>query len=200
MPAGTPAPGKLQRPHRLHHVWQGSRAVPEFFDNSSFAHHRRRRKVTTPKLARFNRHQPLLIGKLHSPFYHLPTPLNYRSTTATMSNIASDAQLFEDHFRVERLSDPKYDRVDRIYCHSEPDKSISMSLDINKELFPCKVDDELHVALATSLHYDGSKDDERGWRDVAKAGASDATLADIFDYVCYGKIYKFEDGEDGKTM
>jgi DNA-directed RNA polymerase I, II, and III subunit RPABC3 len=116
-----------------------------------------------------------------------------------MSGIASDAQLFEEHFRVERLSEPKYDRVDRLYCHSD-DKSISMSLDVNKELFPCKVDDELHVALATSLRYDGSKDDERGWRDVAKAGASDATLADIFDYVCYGKIYKFEDAEDGKTM
>jgi DNA-directed RNA polymerase I, II, and III subunit RPABC3 len=116
-----------------------------------------------------------------------------------MSGIASDAQLFEDHFRVERLSDPKYDRVDRIYCQSE-DKSIVMSLDINNELFPCKPDDELHIALATSLHYDGSKDDERGWRDVAKAGTSDATLADIFDYVCYGKIYKFEDAEDGKTM
>lgn len=116
-----------------------------------------------------------------------------------MSNIASDAQLFEDHFRVERLSEPKYDRVDRIYCHSE-DKSIVMSLDVNNELFPCKVDDELHVALATSLSLDGSKDDERGWRDVAKMGSSDATLADIFEYVCYGKIYKFEDAEDGKTM
>ncbi|GAB1319035.1 DNA-directed RNA polymerases I, II, and III subunit RPABC3 [Madurella fahalii] len=117
-----------------------------------------------------------------------------------MSGIASDAQLFEEHFRVERLSEPKYDRVDRIYCKSEPDKSIDMSLDINKELFPCKVDDELHIALATSLHYDGSKDDDRGWRDVAKAGSSDATLADIFDYVCYGKIYKFEDAEDGQTI
>lgn len=116
-----------------------------------------------------------------------------------MSGIASDAQLFEDHFRVERLSDPKYDRVDRIYCKSD-DKSIDMSLDINKELFPCKIDDDLHVALATSLNYDGSKDDERGWRDVAKAGASDSTLADMFDYVCYGKIYKFEDAEDGQTM
>ncbi|KAK3294717.1 DNA-directed RNA polymerases I, II, and III-like protein [Chaetomium fimeti] len=116
-----------------------------------------------------------------------------------MSNIASDAQLFEEHFRIERLGDNKYDRVDRIYCKSE-DKSISMTLDINNELFPCKPDEELHVALATSLHYDGSKDDERGWRDVAKAGASDATLADIFDYVCYGKIYKFEDAADGKEI
>jgi len=25
-------------------------------------------------------------------------------------------------------------------------------------------------------------------------------LADMFDYVCHGKIYKFEDGEDGQSM
>jgi len=119
-----------------------------------------------------------------------------------MSGIASDAQLFEDHFRVERLSEPKYDRVDRIYCKSI-DGSINMSLDINKELFPCKVDDELHVALASSLHYDGHRDEEetrQGWRDLAKAGSSESTLADMFDYVCYGKIYKFEDAEDGQNM
>jgi len=112
----------------------------------------------------------------------------------------SDAQLFEENFVITRLSDPKYDRVDRIYASSEPDKSIDISLDINKELFPCKIGDELTVALATSLSLDGSKDDERGWRDVAKAGSSDATLADDFDYVCYGKVYKFEDAEDGQTM
>ncbi|KAK4462789.1 DNA-directed RNA polymerases I, II, and III subunit RPABC3 [Cladorrhinum samala] len=112
----------------------------------------------------------------------------------------SDAQLFEENFVITRLSDPKYDRVDRIYASSEPDKSIDISLDINKELFPCKIGDELTVALATSLSLDGSKDDERGWRDVAKAGSSDATLADDFDYVCYGKVYKFEDAEDGQTI
>ncbi|KAK4165156.1 hypothetical protein QBC43DRAFT_316121 [Cladorrhinum sp. PSN259] len=111
----------------------------------------------------------------------------------------SDAQLLEESFRVYKISDPKYDRVDRIYANSD-DGSISINLDINKELFPCKVDDTLTIALATSLSLDGSKDDERGWRDVAKAGSSEATLADEYDYVCYGKIYKFEDAEDGQTI
>ncbi|KAK4230024.1 DNA-directed RNA polymerases I, II, and III subunit RPABC3 [Podospora fimiseda] len=111
----------------------------------------------------------------------------------------SDAQLLEETFRIYKISDPKYDRVDRIYGRTE-DNSIEMSLDINKELFPCKVDDELTIALATSLSLDGTKDDERGWRDVAKAGSSEATLADEFDYVCYGKIYKFEDAEDGQSI
>ena len=113
--------------------------------------------------------------------------------------MASDAQLFEEDFRINKLSDPKYDKVDRIYCTSA-DGLTSMDLDINKELFPCSIGDSLHIVIATSLALDGSKDDERGWRDTSKAGAAEATLADMFDYVMYGKIYKFEDGSDGQHM
>jgi len=57
------------------------------------------------------------------------------------------------------------------------------------------------VVLATSLAHDGSKDDEKGWRDVTKGNQDrEPTLADMFDYVCYGKIYKFEDADDGQTI
>lgn len=54
------------------------------------------------------------------------------------------------------------------------------------------------MVLASSLSLDGSKDDGRGWRDVARG--EEASLADMFDYVCHGRIYKFEDGEGGDTM
>lgn len=121
------------------------------------------------------------------------------ATLATMASMASDAQLFEDSFRVNRLSDPKYDKCDRLYCTST-DEQTTMDLDINNELFPCSVGDTLHVVIATSLSLDGTKDDEKGWRDTSKAGAAEATLADMFDYVMYGKIYKFEDGTDGQRM
>ena len=113
--------------------------------------------------------------------------------------LASDAQLFEESFKVESLSDPKYDRVDRIFCTSL-DGHTKMSLDINNELFPCRVGETLHAVLATSLALDGSKDDEKGWRDVTKMGGNDATLADMFEYVCHGKIYKFEDAEKDGNM
>ncbi|KAK1780109.1 UDP-glucose 4-epimerase [Copromyces sp. CBS 386.78] len=116
-----------------------------------------------------------------------------------MSALTSDAQLFEDEFKVERISDPKYDRVDRLYCTST-DGQTSMQLDINKELFPVKVGEYLRIALATSLSLDGSKDDERGWRDAAKLGSVEQTLADSYEYVCHGKVYKFEDGKDGQTI
>lgn len=58
------------------------------------------------------------------------------------------------------------------------------------------------MVLASSLALDGSKDDSKGWRDVGRAGhGGEATLADMFDYVCHGKLYKFEDGdESGQTM
>lgn len=116
-----------------------------------------------------------------------------------MAAMASDAQLFEEDFRVTALSDPKYDRVDRITCQSN-DGQTSMELDINKELFPCSIGDSLHVVIATSLALDGTKDDERGWRDATKVGGGEATLADMFEYVCYGKIYRFDDGENGQNM
>ncbi|KAK0714942.1 hypothetical protein B0H67DRAFT_490951 [Lasiosphaeris hirsuta] len=116
-----------------------------------------------------------------------------------MAAMASDAQLFEDDFRVNKLSDPKYDRVDRLYCTST-DGQTSMDLDINKELFPCAVNDSLHVTIATTLSLDGTKDDERGWRDTSKTGAGEQTLADTYEYVCYGKIYKFVDGDNGRNI
>jgi len=112
----------------------------------------------------------------------------------------SDAQLFDDTFKIERINAEKYDRVARIYCKSL-DASVDMALDINTELFPCAVGETLQIVIATSLYLDGSKDEEKGWRDATKAGGNNETmLSDMFEYVCHGKIYKFDDGSDGKTM
>ncbi|KAF9869216.1 RNA polymerase Rpb8 [Colletotrichum karsti] len=119
--------------------------------------------------------------------------------SAIMSG-GGDVTLFEESFTVTTYDQSKYDRVARISATSTDNQTI-MSLDINIELFPASVSDSLHVVLATSLAHDGSKDDEKGWRDVAKGGQDrEATLADMFDYVCYGKIYKFEDADDGQTI
>lgn len=114
-----------------------------------------------------------------------------------MANLAGDAQLFEETFTVTLYDQSKYDKVARITAGSN-DNQTQMTLDINIELFPCDVGDKLHVVLATSLSLDGSKEEEgRGWRDVK---GDPATLAELYDYVCHGKIYKFEDGADGQTM
>lgn len=112
---------------------------------------------------------------------------------------SGDAQLFEETFVVTDYNQAKYDRVARITAASN-DNATQMTLDINIELFPCRVGDPLSVVLATTLSLDGKTgEEERGWRDV-KAGTDSASLADNYDYVCHGKIYKFEDGADGQSM
>ncbi|KAH0496599.1 DNA-directed RNA polymerases I, II, and III subunit RPABC3 [Trichoderma ghanense] len=110
-----------------------------------------------------------------------------------------DATLFEESFTVTDYDQSKYDRVARISCTSSDSQTV-MTLDINIELFPCSVSDTLHVVLTTTLSPDGTKEDDKGWRDVGKAGDAPATLADLYDYVCYGKIYKFEETFDGNTI
>ncbi|KAL6884375.1 DNA-directed RNA polymerases I [Trichoderma longibrachiatum] len=110
-----------------------------------------------------------------------------------------DATLFEESFTVTDYDQSKYDRVARISCTSSDSQTV-MTLDINIELFPCSVSDTLHVVLTTTLSPDGIKEDDKGWRDVGKAGDAPATLADLYDYVCYGKIYKFEETFDGNTI
>ncbi|KAI0910816.1 DNA-directed RNA polymerases and 3 polypeptide [Ustulina deusta] len=107
-----------------------------------------------------------------------------------------DAQLFEDTFTITDFDQSKYDRVGRLTA-SSTDNQTQMTLDVNIDLFPCLIGENLQVVLATTLALDGNRDnEERGWRDVR----GESTLADMYDYVCYGKIYRFEDGVEGQTL
>jgi DNA-directed RNA polymerases I, II, and III subunit RPABC3 len=102
----------------------------------------------------------------------------------------SDAILYQDSFLINDVDPGKYDRVARISGFSS-DNQVSMSLDVNTELYPITVGDNIQIVVASTLNLDGSKDDEteRGWKDKPASG----TLAAEFDYVCYGKVYKFDD-------
>ncbi|KAI4131556.1 MAG: hypothetical protein LQ347_002931 [Umbilicaria vellea] len=106
-----------------------------------------------------------------------------------------DSQLYEDTFTLTSLNAQKYDRVSRISATSE-DASTFLTLDINTELYPCSVGERIHLVLASTLSLDGSKDDRKGWREV---GRGETSLADMYDYVCHGKIYRFEEG-DGENI
>lgn len=114
-----------------------------------------------------------------------------------MAEPSSDALLFEEQFEITNVDHKKYDRAARITA-SSLDRATSLELDINTELFPLTATENIEVALATTLNLDGSRDDEKTWRDVAKPGVH--TLADGYNYVCYGKVYKFEDGKADKTL
>jgi DNA-directed RNA polymerase I, II, and III subunit RPABC3 len=111
----------------------------------------------------------------------------------------SENILFDGQFNIDSINDDKYDRVCRIAGTSIGGSSanaIQFILDINKELWPVSVDEKVNVQLALSLNLDGSKDDGKGYRDV---GRGEQTLADEFDYVMYGKIYRFQEG-NGQNM
>lgn len=102
----------------------------------------------------------------------------------------SENILFESPFKISEINSAKYDRVSRINATSH-DNDVQLMLDVNTELYPVGVEDNVIVALSLSLNLDGSKDDSKGWRDV---GMGEQTLANEYDYVCHGKIYRFEEG------
>ena len=101
----------------------------------------------------------------------------------------SDANLYSDTFTVTQINREKYDRVLRLWANSDSQET-SLSLDVNCELFPCTVGEKLQLLCSSTLSLDGSKDDAKGWRDI---GHGEASLADDYDYVCHGKVYRVEE-------
>lgn len=111
--------------------------------------------------------------------------------------MSTDSTLYEDHFETTSLLTGTYDRVARIMCTSRSGTSTSLTLDINSELFPLQTGDTFNLVIASTLNLDGSKDSaSAGWRDRA----GEETLANAFDYVVYGKVYKHVDPGDGANM
>ncbi|KAI4214978.1 MAG: hypothetical protein LQ351_002694 [Letrouitia transgressa] len=103
-----------------------------------------------------------------------------------------DASLYNDTFTITDVNSEKYDRVSRLKGNTE-NGDTEFTLDINTDLYECAVGEHIQVLIASTLSLDGSKDDNKGWRDV---GRGEQTLADDWDYVCHGKIYRFEEGDD----
>ncbi|KAH3965978.1 DNA-directed RNA polymerases I/II/III subunit RPABC3 [Parastagonospora nodorum] len=108
----------------------------------------------------------------------------------------ADAQLFEENFIVTKVNKEKYDRVHRL-SGTSTDGSLTFTLDINHELWPVAEGTTINIVLATTLALDGTTKEgaETSWRNVSRSNT--ATLADLFEYVCYGKNYRFEDAEAG---
>lgn len=115
----------------------------------------------------------------HSNFS--PMPL------AVAGDFSMNILLFEDIFEVKQV-DPdgkKFDRVSRIKALGENYES-DLTLDVNFEIFPMKQRDKFSLALSPSISLDGAPDE--GVFDQS----GKETLADQYDYVMYGTVYKFE--------
>lgn len=112
-------------------------------------------------------------------------------TFANMSNT-----LFDDIFNITEVDAARYNKVSRIVGTSSTSSDIKITLDINSDLFPVNVNDALTITLASSLSLEEENKDTTGsWR-APRAG--EKSLADDYDYVMYGTVYKFEESSDDK--
>lgn len=103
----------------------------------------------------------------------------------------STSLLFSDLFRIESLDPGKYDRVTRIEAQSTTNLDLQLTLDINTELYQVQKGETLTVAIAGSL---GEANPSRSWRPPR---AGETSLADDYEYVMHGKVYKFTESEKG---
>jgi hypothetical protein len=112
----------------------------------------------------------------------------------------TDSHLYEDSFQITTVLDETYDRVARIMGTSA-DSTTSLTLDINNELYPLQTGETFTLLLAETLSLEGKSNEgegkEHGWRPPREG---EQTLADLWDYVCYGKVYRHEDLGEGMNM
>lgn len=118
--------------------------------------------------------------------------------------MASEITLLDEMFKIDEVDNARYDRgashvvpwsltytVSRIKA-SSPSSDLNLILDLNSEMYPLQKDEIISLNLSSSLRLDGKED--KGWRDL---GRGERTLADDYDYVCYGKVYRFDEGVKG---
>ncbi|THU91772.1 RNA polymerase [Dendrothele bispora CBS 962.96] len=117
--------------------------------------------------------------------------------SSTTSNI-----VFDDMFAISDIDKEgkKFDRVSRLYAHSK-NYDMDLTLDYNIELFSLQQNQSFALALATSLARgapptttDGAEEEDKE-RDVWRPdGKGRRGLEEDYDYVMYGKVYKFDGG------
>nr|XP_034907598.1 DNA-directed RNA polymerases II and V subunit 8A-like [Populus alba] len=95
----------------------------------------------------------------------------------------------EDIFIVGSVG-KNFDKVTRIEAWSER-LELFMQLDVNTEVYPIKQEERYAVKLTTTLDLDGTPD--TAYYTPIKPGS----IADNFDYIMHGKLYKILDEGSG---
>lgn len=82
--------------------------------------------------------------------------------------------------------------------------NMHLTLDIASELYPLAEGDVFSLAIVRNLKPEDvlEDEDEDGPKKVKRElwRAEDQGLANDYDYVCHGKIYKFDDSQQGESM
>ncbi|OAQ33695.1 RNA polymerase [Linnemannia elongata AG-77] len=114
---------------------------------------------------------------------------------------SKDNVLFSDIFDIKDVdgAGKKFDKVSRINARSE-NYEMELTLDINNELYPLEIGEKFSLVLATSLSLttavgNDTSGTQESWRE--KVGG-ERTLADDYEYVMYGKVYKYDEGQGSK--
>ncbi|KAK7694546.1 hypothetical protein QCA50_001732 [Cerrena zonata] len=117
--------------------------------------------------------------------------------TANASNI-----VFDDIFTISAIDKEgkKFDRVSRLYAHSK-NYDMDLTLDYNIELYSLREGQSFALALASSLAKGptaggaGITEEEDKDRDVWRPdGKGRRGLEEDYEYVMYGKVYRFDGG------
>lgn len=105
--------------------------------------------------------------------------------------------LLDDIFEITAV-DPdgkKFDKVSRIQARSD-NYDMLVLLDVNFELYPLQKGQKFTLVLTKSITLDSTgapMDADEAWRPSAGP-----TLADKYEYVMYGRVFKFEDISSSK--
>jgi DNA-directed RNA polymerases I, II, and III subunit RPABC3 len=121
-------------------------------------------------------------------------------------NCTPQNELFQNVFEVSAVDaqGKKFDKVSRITATSD-NIDMEVVLDIHSDISPLLLGDKFTLLLASSLMLGpaggasnsatSGQQEKEAWRLVGKQ----ATLADEYDYVMHGKVYKYDDAGAGRA-
>ena len=96
------------------------------------------------------------------------------------------ALLYQEQFEVKDIN-KKFDKVARLHCRlAEEGYDMILDLDVNSDLHPLELNDKFTFALASTLNPEGMPGSE--YYDQSTG----PSLMDQYEYVMYGKIYKWK--------
>ncbi|TIA90659.1 hypothetical protein E3P99_01464 [Wallemia hederae] len=103
----------------------------------------------------------------------------------------STSIVFDHIFSVDSIDKDgkKFDRVARVGATSST-PNLNCIIDLPIEIFSLAESEKFTMALSTSLSSDSTVQSS-GWR----PGMDSEGLAADYEYVCFGKVYKFDEGK-----
>ena len=82
--------------------------------------------------------------------------------------------------------------VSRVIATS-PTLDMTLSIDIATDIYPVHVGQQLAFLLVSSLRRDKAESDSAADRDAWRLDQDDTSLASGYDYVMYGKVFKYDE-------